>query len=482
MKKIFTLLVTALFAVSASAQLDVVKLFKKDGNSYKLPSNAQEITDFAAAYPDYATLFWGVDPMFPADVPLNEDQTDIIISGVTTVNVGTHYNLLKEDQNVKAYINMGSTLGNTINPESDITEDVTLWDTGSNQSILRVVTKKAGTLAFDVYSGTNNRSIGIYQTPTEEELNNELTGKWLDVQSYRDEVAGVLHTSSATVEAGREYILVCSSKGNQNLMEIRFEATEEPAAEAIKLFKKDGIKYVLPSNAEEIANFVAAYPDYATLFWGVDPMFPADIALNEDQSDIVISGVTTVSVGTHYNLLKEDQNVKAYINMGSTLGNTINPESDITEDVTLWDTGSNQSILRVVTKKAGTLAFDVYSGKNNRSIGIYQTPTEEELNNELTGKWLDVQSYRDEEVMLLHTTSANVEAGREYILVCSSKGNQNLMEIRFDTEGTGINTIGTSSAKTIEAIYKLNGMRTNELSKGVNIVKYSDGTTVKIMK
>ena len=480
MKKLFTLLVTALVAVSASAQLDVVKLFTKDGNTYKLPSNAQEIADFAAAYPDYATLFWGVDPMFPADVPLNEDQTDIVISGVTTVSVGTHYNLVKEDQNVKAYINMGSTLGNTINPEKDITEDVTLWDTGSNQSILRVVTKKAGKLAFDVYGGTNNRSCGIYQTPTEEELNNELTGKWLDVQAYN---TAELHTTTAGVEAGREYILVCSSKGNQNLMEIRFEPTEEPVAEAIKLFKKDGIRYVLPSNAQEIADFAAAYPDYATLFWGVDPMFPADMALNEDQTDIVISGVTTVSVGTHYNLLKEDQNVKAYINMGSTLGNTINPETDITEDVTLWDTGSNQSILRVVTKKAGNLAFDVYSGKNNRSIGIYQTPTEEELNNELTGKWLDVQSYRDEETMLLHTTSANVEAGREYILVCSSKGNQNLMEIRFDTAGgTGINTIGTSSEKTIEAIYTLGGMRTNEFSKGVNIVKYSDGTTVKILK
>ncbi|MBO5061753.1 MAG: hypothetical protein J6C31_03920 [Prevotella sp.] len=480
MKKLFTLLVTALVAVSASAQLDVVKLFTKDGNTYKLPSNAQEIADFAAAYPDYATLFWGVDPMFPADVPLNEDQSDIVISGVTTVSVGTHYNLKKDDQNIKAYINCGSTLGNTINPEKDITEDVTLWDTGSSQSILRVVTKKAGKLAFDVYSGTNNRSIGIYQTPTEEELNNELTGKWLDVQSFND---AELHTSSADVEAGREYILVCSSKGNQNLMEIRFEPTEEPVAEAIKLFKKDGIRYVLPSNAQEIADFTAAYPDYATLFWGVDPMFPADMALNEDQTDIIISGVTTVSVGTHYNLLKEDQNIKAYINMGSTLGNTINPETDITEDVTLWDTGSNQSILRVVTKKAGNLAFDVYSGKNNRSIGIYQTPTEEELNNELTGKWLDVQSYRDEETMLLHTTSANVEAGREYILVCSSKGNQNLMEIRFDTAGgTGINTIGTSSEKTIEAIYTLGGMRTNEFSKGVNIVKYSDGTTVKILK
>ena len=39
MKKLFTLLVTALVAVSASAQLDVVKLFTKDGNTYKLPSN-----------------------------------------------------------------------------------------------------------------------------------------------------------------------------------------------------------------------------------------------------------------------------------------------------------------------------------------------------------------------------------------------------------------------------------------------------------
>lgn len=250
--------------------------------------------------------------------------------------------------------------------------------------------------------------------------------------------------------------------------------------DVVKLFTKDGNTYKLPSTAQEIADFAAAYPDYATLFWGVDPMFPADVPLNEDQSDIVISGVTTVSVGTHYNLIKELQNNKAYINMGSTLGNTINAETDITEDVTLWDTGSNQSILRVVTKKAGKLAFDVYGGSNNRSCGIYQTPTEEELNNEITGKWLDLQVYNTAD---LHTSSADVEAGREYILVCSSKGNQNLMEIRFDTAGgTGINGVSTSSEKTIEAIYTLGGMRTNAFSKGVNIVKYSDGTTVKILK
>ena len=48
---------------------------------------------------------------------------------------------------------------------------------------------------------------------------------------------------------------------------------------------------------------------------------------------------------------------------------------------------------------------------------------------------------------------------------------------------TGIGSaVAESTAKTVEAIYTVGGTRVNALGKGVNIVKYSDGTSVKVIK
>lgn len=54
-----------------------------------------------------------------------------------------------------------------------------------------------------------------------------------------------------------------------------------------------------------------------------------------------------------------------------------------------------------------------------------------------------------------------------------------------DTSATGIDNITSGNAgaeKTVEAVYNVGGMRMNALGKGVNIVRYSDGTSVKVIK
>ena len=49
----------------------------------------------------------------------------------------------------------------------------------------------------------------------------------------------------------------------------------------------------------------------------------------------------------------------------------------------------------------------------------------------------------------------------------------------FDNEATGINGVDTADAE-IEAIYTINGTRVNNLQKGLNIVKMSNGKTQKV--
>lgn len=59
-----------------------------------------------------------------------------------------------------------------------------------------------------------------------------------------------------------------------------------------------------------------------------------------------------------------------------------------------------------------------------------------------------------------------------------------LEEIKnFLNTPTGIETIKPTTGKAkAETIYDVNGVRQNNLTKGINIVKMSDGTTKKIIK
>ncbi len=88
-------------------------------------------------------------------------------------------------------------------------------------------------------------------------------------------------------------------------------------------------------------------------------------------------------------------------------------------------------------------------------------------------------------------TSDNVNAYRWYFDIkdrdAESKfANSKISIICIDEdeangEATGIETIANDSEEVI-AIYDINGRKQNEFAKGINIVKYSDGSTKKIIK
>jgi hypothetical protein len=46
---------------------------------------------------------------------------------------------------------------------------------------------------------------------------------------------------------------------------------------------------------------------------------------------------------------------------------------------------------------------------------------------------------------------------------------------------TGVETIQTPTTREIKSIYSMDGRQLNHLQKGINILRYSDGTTKKVV-
>mgnify|MGYP000918322358 CR=1 FL=1 len=241
------------------------------------------------------------------------------------------------------------------------------------------------------------------------------------------------------------------------------------------------------------ADMDAAYPaEWLTALGGSGVEFPDGTVLL-DNDDLTIKAVGKCYVWTASGKLSQIQkecgdSYKGYVNLGSNLkDNNWTAELPviyfIEECVQGW-----QSILSVTPKKAGKLKFGVYAGDNTRSIGIYKCATEEEMMADYFGEWVNFTDFRnDGENGTVKDapafTEGEVEAGRVYGLLGGGAKNLNLHQITFvPGESSGISGTETSGNKTVEAYYTLGGVRMNAPVKGVNIVKYSDGTTVKVVK
>ena len=96
-----------------------------------------------------------------------------------------------------------------------------------------------------------------------------------------------------------------------------------------------------------------------------------------------------------------------------------------------------------------------------------------------------------------HSAIFNVQPGHDYYVMASEKGSTELYAIGYCSAAsekygvslttTGIQEVLTNNGnnngeKTIKAIYTIDGAKVNSLQKGLNIIKYSDGTAKKVIK
>lgn len=249
--------------------------------------------------------------------------------------------------------------------------------------------------------------------------------------------------------------------------------------------------YAVTLTQEEIAAKFDA--QWVTDAWGNGVALPANTVMFENDDLVIKAAVEKTPVytasGKISQIKEEFPGYTGYANLGSTLG-----QNKWAEDVTIQDIAdckaNNQGIVSVVPKKAGKLSFGVYAGDNSREIGIYKLATDAEKENDNFGAMVAMNDFRnDGENGTVKNAPAYVEAdiepGHEYALLAGSNKNLCMHQIKFVATGgpvDGIATVNTKAENNIEAIYTLSGAQVSSLQNGVNIVKLSNGKSVKVIK
>ena len=248
--------------------------------------------------------------------------------------------------------------------------------------------------------------------------------------------------------------------------------------------------YAVTMTQEEI---VAKYDaQWVTDAWEMGVAFPAGTVVFENDDLVITAAVEKTPFCTSGGKITDIKNdfptYTGYMNAGSTLGQNNWAEDVMIQDIADAKAGS-QGIVSVTPKKKGTLSFGAYAGDNSREIGIYKLATEAEKENDNFGGMVAVNNFRnDGENGTVKNAPAYVEGviepGHDYALIAGGQKNLCVHQIKFvpSGEGTGIDAAETTTAKTIAGVYTLSGAQVKGLQNGVNIVKYTDGTSVKIVK
>ncbi len=248
--------------------------------------------------------------------------------------------------------------------------------------------------------------------------------------------------------------------------------------------------YAVTMTQEEItANYDTQWvKEYA---WDMGVALPAGTVMFENDDLVIKAAVEKTPVytknGKITQIKEEFPSYTGYINAGSTLG-----QNNWADDVQIQDIAdakaNNQGIVSVTPKKAGTLSFGAYAGDNSREIGIYQLATDEEKDNDNFGSMIAKNNFRnDGENGTVKNAPAYVEAevapGHDFALLAGGSKNLCVHQIKFvPSSSDGINTVNKSEAKTVVGVYTIAGAQVNGMQNGVNIVKYSDGSSVKVIK
>ncbi len=437
-------------------------------------------------------------------VLLDNDKAkmEIATDGSYVFNKGYKMGQIKEENpEITACFNLGSALKDNQWVQGEIfIEDVAAigkaW-----QGMIKVTPKVSGKLGMKVYAGDGTRTIGIWKVLTEAELDAEVDGlvafynfrhAALDDGGTEGIEKNAPATVEAEVEAGREYLLLGGGSKNMNLAEIVFipAAGGADATEYLLTEYKENTYAITHSAEDLVAKFGFAEGDNNFIQYNA-----GQVLLDNDKAkmEIATDGSYVFNKGYKMGQIKEENpEITACFNLGSALKDNQWVQGEIfIEDVAAigkaW-----QGMIKVTPKVAGKLGMKVYAGDGTRTIGIWKVLTEAELDAEVDGlvafynfrhAALDDGGTEGIEKNAPATVEADVEAGREYLLLGGGSKNMNLALITFVPGTSGIdNAIVDNAQKVVVGYYTINGVQNNGLVKGLNIVKFSDGSSVKVIK
>ncbi|MCM1078465.1 MAG: hypothetical protein NC344_00250 [Bacteroidales bacterium] len=269
MKKIFTLIASALMTLGANAQVVVEPIehtfyTEVTENTYAVTTTLEAVTSVWGE----ANLTWGMGVRLPADYVLVDNEKMTMKTAVESTPIYFSGNkcgdMQKDFPEYKGYMNLGCSFpqNNWKGNEPETIEEIgALYK--NHHGIFAVVPKVDGTLSFGVYAGDNSRSIGIIDFSTEEEILDGKPSSFVAYNNFRNDGVELDQDGNVTVKnapayvkgevkAGRTYLLVGGDGKNLTMHQVKFvpgtgtgiqnvEAAENAKVAPVKVIKNGQI-------------------------------------------------------------------------------------------------------------------------------------------------------------------------------------------------------------------------------------------------
>ena len=401
-------------------------------------------------------------------------------------------------------------LNATINPEDARVKDVTY--TSSNNDIIAIVDAKAGTFIAGAAEGeatitcTANDGTGVFakckitvkksfvpatsvtlnKTNASMEVGNSLkltatitpanaTYKNIIWVSSDEDVAEVSNGIVTAVGPGNATITAISGDGNARA-KCKISVTYD------EYTLTDGSDYT--GNEDNFVNTLIYSRTYESTNWQT-LYLPFDISYDDIKDNFDVAWLNDVHQFDYDDDGTIDETKIEAIKMSA--GKTIKAHTPCIIRAKVADADHTQNIVvnNAILRKAEYKSIDCSSVSTNYVFyGTYKAMSGAEL---VAGNYYVLTSGGFREAR----TSDNVNAYRWYFDIKdryaeSTFANSKISifcidEDEANDEVTGIETLDNDSEEVI-AIYDINGRKQNGFAKGINIVKYSDGSTKKIIK
>ncbi|MCD8203215.1 MAG: hypothetical protein LUD48_06215 [Prevotella sp.] len=413
---------------------------------------------------------------------------------------------------------MGSSIGDDSN-DAPFSFDGLYEGMKQPYAVFKVTPKVSGVLLTSYDRGGKNFTMYVFDATANDEDGQYIMANTVTSNLGDDGTIQKTHTSIVNLTKDHEYWVFAGGTGeNLYFYEMKYTAMTsdnyyscvngesagseggdnnqgESGSTMNLLTQLNDTIYAITASLEDATAFAAAVGDAAGFTdsgdgenWsfkmaaGVVLYSSDDLTIETATADSYIG--TTGAGGKMPDIKADFPEYTAFMNLGSTLTQTL-PDDIFIDDPADYASGG-QGMYKVTPAVNGQLGFGVYAGDNSRSIGIYEMPTEEEIEADTNRGWVNIYTFchagTDDNSTRPDLPSkapayvyGDVTAGRQYLLIGGANKNLAMHQISFAPgENTGIKGITSIATSADNKIYSIDGryLGTNKgsLSKGLYIM------------
>ncbi len=510
MKKLFTIVAAALMSASAFAQAHC------EWTASQLPAAKFATVEEAVAA--------GYNTLWTMPQHLGMPACDLINNENIQVSLPLAYNYVSTGNNkysgtsyaYKLIMGMNNSTRDGIDPiefTNGVVDNGYVRTSGTsdqgnvvNDAIIKVEVKSAnyGSITLKYNRGGNNSAMYVVdQTKSKNVLWSVTRCPDANVQT---------HVARFGVEPGHVYYIMASEKGSVELYGIEYdECADENYTILATTDNSTDLWTAAQLPSEVFAGKAAAdAAGYNTMWWDIKngETSPANF-LGMPACDLINSSNVVVSLPLAYNYVSVGNGkysgssyaYKLIMGMNNSTRDGIDPiefTNGVVDNGYVRTSGTsdqgnvvNDAIVKISIPAEGTygrVILNYNRGGNNSAMYVVDQTKGNQV--------LQSTTRCPDDAVKTHSAIFNVQPGHDYYVMSSEKGSTELYAIGYCSAAdakygvsltTGIQEVLTNNGNnngenTIKAIYTIDGSKVNSLQKGLNIIKYSDGTAKKVIK